>query len=144
VDKNASRFSIDVSDRDDSSEAQSIHDHLRQHIELEVGASERCALTITAKDDKGVLLGGARGFSHWRWLYISHLWVDKSARSLGLGAKLISSIESEAKTRSCAGLYVDTFSPKARDFYIRQGFEDFGRLDEMPLKGARYYLKKRL
>jgi GNAT superfamily N-acetyltransferase len=138
------KLAFNVSDRDDSPEAKHVHDKLRAHIESEVGPADRRAFMVSAKDAAAELVGGVRGFSHWKWLYISHMWVAENTRSSGLGAELIARTESEAKSRNCVGLYVDTFSEKARDFYIQRGFVEFGRLDEMPLNGVRYFLKKRL
>jgi ribosomal protein S18 acetylase RimI-like enzyme len=129
-------------DRDDGPEAQLIHEALRIEIESQVGPSKRQGLTLVFHSKSGDLQAGLRGFSHWQWLYISHLWVSPEARSKGLGAKLIVEAESEARKRGCLGLYVDTFDEGAASFYRRQGFNEVGRIENFPVGRARIFLSK--
>ena len=32
-------------------------------------------LAIFIRDDRGAIVGGLNGHTHWSWLFISHLWV---------------------------------------------------------------------
>ena len=74
------KFNWSVTDVSDSAEAVAIHEALRDHVAAQVGPSHRKDLTIALKGASGDLLGGLRGFSHWQWLYISHLWVERSGK----------------------------------------------------------------
>jgi len=65
-------------------------------------------------------------------------------RRAGVGRELMRRAESEAVARGCRGSYVDTFHFQARGFYEKLGYAIFGRLDDMPSGGARYYLSKNL
>ncbi len=76
----------------------------------------------------------------WDWLHIKYLWVTSDHRKQGLG----SLAEEEAQKRQCTGLYLDTFSFQALDFYLGLGFEVFGEIKDHPEGGRRYCLSKRL
>lgn len=80
----------------------------------------------------------------WNCLFIDVLWVDSRFRSQGLGAKLLETVESKAKEMSCRLAHLDTFDFQAKDFYIKNGYEIFGILDNCPEGYQRYYLKKNL
>ena len=129
---------------ENSAEALEIHAKLRFHVESQVGPSNRLPIVLAVKSREGKLLGGLRGYSHWQWLYVSHLYVDESSRSTGLGGELMRRVELEARDRSCVGLYVDTFDEKARDFYGRNGFSMVGEIANFPPGKTRFYLSKKL
>jgi ribosomal protein S18 acetylase RimI-like enzyme len=132
----------EVSDQDNTTLASEIHDRLKSAIEPDVGPAEKRGVVIGARDPSGLLAGGMRGFSHWGWLYISHLWVREDLRSKGLGAELIRRVEAEAHARKCTGVYVDTFSAAAVSFYKQNGFIECGRIPNFPEGRDRTYLRK--
>lgn len=78
----------------------------------------------------------------WNCLYIDVLWVEEVYRKDGLGTKLLMEIEKIAKEKECHLIHLDTFDFQAKDFYIKQGYEIFGVLDECPKDHKRYYMKK--
>jgi ribosomal protein S18 acetylase RimI-like enzyme len=137
-------FEIRISESDETPEAKRIHEALRREVESQVGPSHRQGLTLSVNSRTGELAGGLRGFSHWKWLYISHLWVTEAYRSKGLGAKLVAEAETVARHRGCRGLYVDTFDLKAARFYERQGFKEIGRIEDFPENAQRIFLAKEL
>ena len=133
-----------ITESADSADAVSIHEALRDYVAGQVGPSERKDLTIALKGVSGELVGGLRGFSHWKWFYISHLWVSEAGRSSGLGAKLIEKAEMDAKRRGLVGMYVDTFDARASGFYKRCGFSLMGEIQNFPPGQKRFYLTKAL
>ena len=100
-------------------------------------------LAIFIRDDQGELVGGLYGYTHWGWLFISHLWVAASLRSQGYGTKLVTQAEQEAAWRGCRHSYLDTYDFQALNFYRKLGYEIFGFLDDFPKNLTRYYLYKR-
>lgn len=77
-------------------------------------------------------------------MFISVLFVDELNRGKGLGTLLLKHVEEEAKSIGLRLIHLDTFDFQAKDFYLRQGYEIFGILDDCPKGHKRYYLKKLL
>ncbi|EHJ00809.1 GCN5-related N-acetyltransferase [Clostridium sp. DL-VIII] len=78
----------------------------------------------------------------WNCLYIDSLWVDAGYRKFGFGTKLLNEVEMIARKRGCRLIHLDTFDFQAMDFYIKQGYEIFGVLENCPKNHRRYYMKK--
>ncbi|HEX5747809.1 MAG TPA: GNAT family N-acetyltransferase [Archangium sp.] len=101
-------------------------------------------LAVFIRSEDGSLLGGAMGYTHWEWLFVSHLWVDERLRGQGWGGRLMASIEDAAVRRGCHSAHLDTFSFQALGFYEKQGYTRFGTLPDYPRGESRYFLNKRL
>ena len=93
---------------------------------------------------RGALIAGLNGASHWRWLYVRHLWVEASQRGRGLGRRLMAEAERLAKDRGCVGIYVDTFDPQAAAFYEDIGFTRVGEIVGFPPGHQRLFFRKSL
>jgi ribosomal protein S18 acetylase RimI-like enzyme len=78
----------------------------------------------------------------WNCLYIDSLWVDYEFRREKLGTKLLNEVEKIAIRKGCKLIHLDTFDFQAKDFYIKQGYEVFGVLDNCPENHKRYFMKK--
>ncbi|MDD3225907.1 MAG: GNAT family N-acetyltransferase [Clostridium sp.] len=78
----------------------------------------------------------------WNCLYIDSFWVDSEFRREELGTKLLNEVEKIAIKKGCKLIHLDTFDFQAKDFYIKQGYEVFGVLDNCPENHKRYYMKK--
>jgi len=100
-------------------------------------------LWVIARDDDGRVCGGLKGRSSYSWLFIDWLWVSSLRRGHGIGGHLLAKAEETARARGCLGAYVDTFSFQAPDFYRRNGYEEFGRIDGFPPGHACIWLKKK-
>lgn len=81
---------------------------------------------------------------NWGILFISLLFVDERFRSKGYGQELIKHVEKLGKDKGAYLAHTDTFDFQAKDFYVKQGYEVFGVLDNCPKGHKRYYLKKDL
>ncbi len=99
-------------------------------------------LLITARQN-GELVGGLLGHTHWRWLFVSHLWIAEGSRRSGLGTSLLRAAEAEACARGCLHAHCDTFDFQALPFYQRLGYHIFGCLDDYPTGHSRCFLQKR-
>ncbi len=109
--------------------------------EARMGVNDRRPLAIMIQEN-GVLIGGLCGRTSWRRLTVELLFVPKKLRGRGMGAKLLALAESEAKKRGCIGAWLETFSPDAHRFYLRQGFKTFGEIADYPPGNTRYFLSK--
>lgn len=129
--------------QDDEAAVKAAAEQLTHAVEADFGPANKEAFALLMKEQEGVI-GMVRGFSHWDWLYIQQLWVHEDHRSRGLGRELMLAAENLAKSRECLGVYVDTFHPRAKSFYLSLGFQEFGRLPNLPPGSARYFFSKRL
>ncbi len=94
--------------------------------------------------DTGALIGGLYAELYYGWLHIRYLALPPELRGRGLGARLLGMAEAHARKRHCVGLWLDTFSFQAADFYRRLGFESFGAIEGYPPSHRRCFLQKRL
>jgi GNAT superfamily N-acetyltransferase len=102
-------------------------------------------LNFHIKDKSGFVIAGINSSMYcWGMLYIDVLVVDESYRSQQLGSRLLNKVESEAKAIGARLSHLDTFDWQAKDFYLKQGYEIFGILDNCPQGHKRYYMKKEL
>jgi GNAT superfamily N-acetyltransferase len=108
------------------------------------GPSHYRALWVVARDRRGAVQGGLCGWTYWDWLFVEWLWVAEGRRKQGIGSELMRRAEQEARGRGCAGVYVDTFTFQAPDFYRKHGYREFGRLPGLPKGHARIWLHKAL
>lgn len=96
-------------------------------------------------DEDGSIIAGCIAKMYcWNVIYIDILWVDEKYRKSGLGTRLLNEIEAVALEEKCSLIHLDTFDFQAKDFYIKNGYEIFGVLEDCPKEHCRYYLKKKL
>jgi len=85
---------------------------------------------LNAKGDPGRLVGGVRGFVFLDWLHIDILFVEEDVRGRGLGGQLLRAAEERARTLGARHAKLETFEWQARPFYVKQGYAEFGRIDD--------------
>ena len=117
---------------------------LNQHALPKTGTAGFAPIAVFARDEDGLIRGGAAGKINWNWLHVSLLWVDESMRHGGLGSRLLRMLESAAKEQGCRESHLDTFSYQAAPFYEREGYSEFARLHDYPDGHDRIFLRKRL
>jgi GNAT superfamily N-acetyltransferase len=139
----AARFHIELAARE-ASDAQANARALGAEVAAQFGPRHERSFALVARDASGVALGGVNGLIHWRWLYIAQFYVGPETRGQGLGAALLAQAELFARDNDCVGVYLDTFSPKARRFYERRGFAAVGEIGNFPPGAARVFLAKSL
>jgi GNAT superfamily N-acetyltransferase len=83
----------------------------------------------SARTDDGRLVGGVRGFVFLDWLRIELLFVDEGVRRTGLGRRLLEDAEEKAWKLGAKHAVLETFEWQARAFYVKQGYEEFARLE---------------
>ncbi|HEX9960079.1 MAG TPA: GNAT family N-acetyltransferase [Pyrinomonadaceae bacterium] len=119
-------------------------DGINRYSAAKITGGERRDLTFFLRDAEGAIVGGVHGNSGWEWLYISDLWVSETVRGGGYGTALMRQAELEARKRGCRGIYLDTFSFQAVDFYLKLGFTILGELADFPPGHRRVFLQKKL
>jgi GNAT superfamily N-acetyltransferase len=101
-------------------------------------------VSVSVRDDEGAIVGGGVGEVGLGYLFVKYLWVDESLRGRDLGARVLGQLEDEARRLGAARSYVDTFSFQAPGFYGKQGYREFGRLDDFPPGHSRFWMMKAL
>ena len=94
-------------------------------------------------DENGTIVAGILcKLDSWGCLHVEILWVDRANRKAGLGSKILKEVEAISKAAGGHLVHLDTFDFQAKDFYLKNGYEIFGVLDDCPLGHKRYFLKK--
>lgn len=100
-------------------------------------------LNLHLVNAEGQVFGGIVGEFCWNWLEIHYLFVESEFRKLGFGRKLMQEAEKLAKEKQCDFIKLDTLSFQALDFYIKEGFQVFGTIENAG-RHTHYYLKKEI
>ncbi|HET7231115.1 MAG TPA: GNAT family N-acetyltransferase [Longimicrobium sp.] len=110
----------------------------------QAGEYEYTPLRLFARDENGAIAGGLLADVYFRWAFVKILWVDERLRGRGLGVELMRRAEAEARELGCTGIWLDTFSFQAPEFYRKLGYDEFGRLDDYPPGFSRHFFRKML
>lgn len=105
---------------------------------------KRIEINFVVKHQGGVVGGIYADLYHWNILYVCILFVSEAHRNKNLGSVLLNQVEEKAKSMGSTLCHVETYDFQAKDFYIKQGYEVFGILDDCPPGHKRYFLKKNL
>lgn len=93
----------------------------------------------------GQIIGGIVAKQTHESIYVQLLAVDNNYRGKRVGSQLLEAIETYARQRAIIQLTLTTKSYQALGFYQKKGFDIFGELADMPMRGVtKYYLNKRL
>lgn len=137
-----------VIEKSTSEESRLVDDGIYEYNLLNVPFTQEPAFIPINRVIKGlngeVLAGINSELYCWNCLYVSILWVNDQCRKGGYGSALLNEVEKVAKEQGCKLVHLDTFDFQARDFYIKQGYEVFGVLEDCPEGHKRYYMKKNI
>src|SRR5262245_43234650 len=125
-------------------EVQYLEDRLYEFNSIATGITDGEWLAILVRDDEHRIVAGICGNTWGGCFEIRQLWVAESRRRHGLGSRLISAAEIEARRRGCSQIILMTFDFQAPGFYARHGFEVVAALDEHPRGHQNLLLRKRL
>jgi GNAT superfamily N-acetyltransferase len=137
-------YRIAIEDNPRVEDVRSIEEGLYTYNRQFAGADNYQRLTIFLGTADDRLAGGLLGATYWGWLYISILWLEKTARGQRFGTQLLLAAEQEAICRGCHRVHLDTLEFQALLFYERHGYTVFGVLDNHPVGYNRYFLTKYL
>ena len=88
------------------------------------------------------MIAGAVGYINYNWYYLDLLFVEESYRKQKIGSQLLRLIEDYAKKERLTGVRMETWDFQALDFYISNGYEIFGKIEDCPPGTIEYHLKK--
>lgn len=122
---------------------QKVVGHNRRNLP-ELQESPHGNTSFIVKDDEGKIIGGITGTYFWQHLHIDFLWIDPAERGSGIAATLMAKMEQYARDSGCRLMIVDTLSFQAPEFYRKQGFREFGVIEDHPAGHSHHYFEKRL
>ena len=128
----------------DSPGIDGIRNPLREFNFAHLGTLQDLTLGCFAETDEGGRIGGVSARIWGEWLLISYMWVDKGKQGGGVGSKLLSLLEEEAKKRGCKAAMVDTLSFQAKPFYEKHGYQCRMTIDDYPVSHKLHFLTKSL
>lgn len=111
---------------------------------VKVGAPNYRRLVLSARDEKGRILGGLTGELYWNALYVELLWLKEGARKGGVGRSLMQAAEKRARRAGKDLIFLNTYTFQAPGFYRKLGFRSFGRIRNYPRGGSRIFFVKLL
>lgn len=100
-------------------------------------------LACFARDDAGIVVGGAVGRTWGDCCELRQLWVADAYRGRGIARRLVRAFEQRASARGCRTFYLETFSFQAPDFYRTLGYEVAAAIDGFAPGVARYTMVRR-
>lgn len=136
-------LSVAAEDDPDGATRRALDEGLDAFNDQRAGPDDAQDLWVIARDEDCAAVAGLKARTAYSWMFIDWLWVSSEQRGNGLGKQLLDMAEDAARTRGCIGAYVDTYSFQAPDFYLKSGYEEFGRIDDMPPGHSCIWLRKR-
>ena len=97
---------------------------------------------MAVRDRNGEVVGGLWGRTGYGFLFVELLAMGP-ARGIGLGRRVMQLAEAEAKRRSLLGIWLDTWTFQAPNFYPKLGFTECGRITGYPPGHDRIFYVKR-
>lgn len=93
----------------------------------------------------GILVGGLNAYmSAFKILYVDTVFVAEAYRRQGIGRKLISEMERQAKELGANMIRLDTFDWQGYEFYKSLGYEEVGHYYNEEDKFHEYFFVKRI
>jgi GNAT superfamily N-acetyltransferase len=125
-------------------QVQYLEDRIYEFNSGATGITDGEWLAIFVKDEKGRIVAGICGSIWGGCLEIRQFWVEEMRRKQGLGTRLLSAAEQEARRRGCRQMLLMTFTFQAPDFYAKHGFEVIAVVDDHPRGHQNLLMRKRL
>jgi GNAT superfamily N-acetyltransferase len=108
----------------------------------QAGPSGSALLAVTLRDEADEVVGGLWGRMGYGYLFVELLALGP-ARGRGLGRRIMSMAEDEARARGLLGIWLDTWTFQAPGFYQKLGFVECGRIKDYPPGHDRIFYVKR-
>ena len=91
------------------------------------------------REEEGLLIALLHAQQVLENIHIKALVVDKGHQKKGLGASLLAELEEKAAEAGVTSITLSTKSYQARDFYIKQDYEIYASLTDVPQIGVTKY-----
>ncbi len=124
---------IEMSDAGDPAHRAAVLAPLADYNAEQTGRrDEGGRFAVLLRDRDGLVEGGMYA-THWMgWAKLELAYVPEHRRGQGLGSRMLATLERAAVGRGCHGLWLQSFSLQAPDFYKKLGYREVGRLKDRP------------
>ena len=101
-------------------------------------------INIVIKDSEGLIIGGINAtiIQYWKRCHIDVFWIDDRYRGAGYGRKLLKGVEKVAVDKGCKLIQLETYSFQAPNFYMNNGYEVIGIVENHPQGHSQYFFIK--
>ena len=99
---------------------------------------------LDVRDQDDHLVAGIRAYVFLYWMHTDVLWVAQEQPGRGLGSRLLGMAEAQGKALGARNVKLETFEWQARAFYIKQGYTEYGRIDDYVAGQYMAHMKKPL
>lgn len=137
-------YSLLVTDTPSDDDVRVLTGGLNRYNDLAFGPMNFRQLVVVACDERGEIVGGLAGNTHWTWLFVAKLWTAEEVRGMGIASAMLAAAENEARKRGCDRANIDTLNRDARRLYEKLGYRVYGELPDYVPGNTRWYLWKRL
>jgi GNAT superfamily N-acetyltransferase len=117
---------------------------LDEYNREKIGRVDHQTLDVLVRGDSGEVVGGILGHTSLRLFFLDLFYLPLEMRGGGLGSRLITQAEDEARRRGCTAAFVYTVTFQAPGFYERHGYRRFGEIPCPPDGATRIFLTKEL
>lgn len=105
-------------------------------------ADRRPIAAMASDPGTGEVVGGLWGRTELGLLFLDMFFLPEAVRGRAVGGRLLALVEAEAQRRGCRHAVVETSTFQAPGFYLRRGYEEFGRVPFTVPGEARVFLRK--
>lgn len=137
-------YTLLVTDTPSEDDVRVLTGGLNRYNDFAFGPMNFRQLVVVARDERGEIVGGLAGNTHWTWLFVAKLWTAEEAQGKGIGTAMLAAAEAEAKKRGCDRASLDTLNEDARRLYEKLGYRVYGELPDYVPCATRWYMWKPL
>jgi len=133
---------IAVGDDAAAEDLQFLEEQINEFNFARTGIYDARLLVVLLRDDAGRIYAGLSGHTWGGVAEVRFLWVDEAKRHSGVGSRLLSAAEHEARARGCRKMVLSTHSFQAPAFYGKHGYIVAGEFSEYPRGHRSIFLEK--
>jgi GNAT superfamily N-acetyltransferase len=138
-----SEWHVDICDTASAADSAALRDAVHEFNFATTGYRDGRALSCFLHEDER-LVAGIDGFSWGGYARVEYLWVTEARRGRGLGTRLLTAAEDEARSRGCVTIVLDTHSFQAPGLYRKLGYREIGTTIDTPRGYSQTLFQKRL
>jgi ribosomal protein S18 acetylase RimI-like enzyme len=127
-----------------SADVEFLEDRLYEFNAGTTGIDGGRTLGVFLRDEAGNIVAGATGHTWGGACELRQVWVAEGLRGHGVGRRLMTEAQAEARRRGCRQLVLTTHSFQAPEFYRKLGFEVVSEILDCPRGHSHLTLRKRL